>query len=215
MKSKTADSLNYRTLFSKSNEIYDAASRRKACKTYHSLWTTKSGQYHRFSEILHFIDNMDCSILDIGCGNGRLVEFLNYNGFTGKYTGVDINSNLLKEARHDFPGQEFVNADFFKKRIPLHDYVVMSGTLNANFGQDMDFVFNFIRRMHELSRKKSVFNAITEYVNFKEKEMYYINPAALIEYTVRNLSPKFEIRHSFVPYNFTMCIHKNIKWIPF
>lgn len=200
-------------LYRNNNKIYDKAFAETSDKNAHNACNNKASHYFRFSEILHFIDDTDCSILDIGCGNGRLLEFLNFNGYTGKYTGIDINSNLLGEAKKDFPGYSFKCMDFFESMIPKHDYVVLSGTFNANFGQDMAFIYKFIDRMFELSKKKIIFNAISSCVNFRQEEMFYIDPCELIRHSVEKLSPKYEIRHSFVPYNFTMCIHKGKQWV--
>src|SRR5665647_74780 len=46
-------------------------------------------------------------VLDFGCGNGRLLDFLSKKGIN--YTGVDISEKLLKEAQNHFqePGIEF------------------------------------------------------------------------------------------------------------
>lgn len=41
-------------------------------------------------------------VLDFGCGNGRLLDFLGKKDID--YTGVDISAKLLKEAQHQFRG---------------------------------------------------------------------------------------------------------------
>jgi len=50
-------------------------------------------------------------VLDIGCGNGRLRNFLPKNI---AYTGADISENLLKIAEKSFPNDDFFHADFSK-----------------------------------------------------------------------------------------------------
>lgn len=40
----------------------------------------------------------DASVLDIGCGNGTLARALAFQGFTGKYLGVDMSASLLEQA---------------------------------------------------------------------------------------------------------------------
>ena len=51
------------------------------------------------------------NILDAGCGNGRLVNWLRQNKFTGKYLGIDISSKLIKIAKKNFPKEKFEIAD--------------------------------------------------------------------------------------------------------
>ncbi len=49
------------------------------------------------------------SVIDVGCGNGRLLT-----GFKNKkinYLGVDFSQELIKKARLNFPGREFAEGD--------------------------------------------------------------------------------------------------------
>ena len=39
------------------------------------------------------------SILDAGCGNGRLVNWLRGNNFTGSYLGIDNSKSLIQKAK--------------------------------------------------------------------------------------------------------------------
>jgi len=75
------------------NEIADSFS-----GTRHSLW----------KDFDFFLPHYDASadILDFGCGNGRLLEFLEKHGY-GSYLGVDQSEKLIgiaraKHAKADF-----------------------------------------------------------------------------------------------------------------
>ena len=59
-------------------------------------------------------------VLDFGCGNGRLLEFLGKKGI--EYTGIDISAKLLKEAQNQFrgPGIEFQKISGLDS-LPLED----------------------------------------------------------------------------------------------
>ena len=46
------------------------------------------------------------SVLDAGCGNGRLVDWLRKNNFTGAYLGIDESDELIKRARNNFPKEK-------------------------------------------------------------------------------------------------------------
>ena len=50
------------------------------------------------------------SVLDLGCGNGRLLTFLKKEGYK-TYLGIDQSGELLKQARKEHPGMNFVEAD--------------------------------------------------------------------------------------------------------
>ncbi len=54
------------------------------------------------------------SILDLGCGNGRLLSYLQKHG-DFKYIGVDQSAGLLKHAKKNHPKAKFIEADISKK----------------------------------------------------------------------------------------------------
>ena len=64
------------------------------------------------------------SVLDIGCGNGRLLLGLPKKI---KYTGLDISDKLLKEAEKANPEHKFIETDITKSSIwhhlPQYDYI--------------------------------------------------------------------------------------------
>ncbi|MEJ2448989.1 MAG: class I SAM-dependent methyltransferase, partial [Anaerolineales bacterium] len=45
----------------------------------------------------------NCSVLDLGCGNGNVVTHLSENGFQGTYLGVDFSLGLLNQAEDSQP----------------------------------------------------------------------------------------------------------------
>jgi len=57
------------------------------------------------------------SVLDVGCGTGRFVEFFSQRG--GKVTGADTSENMLAKARKKSPMANFVKADIFS--LPFED----------------------------------------------------------------------------------------------
>jgi len=48
-------------------------------------------------------------ILDLGCGNGRLVELL--NEYKMNYTGLDYSQKIIEQAKKKYPNQKFIVAD--------------------------------------------------------------------------------------------------------
>ncbi len=55
-------------------------------------------------------------ILDLGCGNGRFFGFIDSKIPNIKYTGLDINNDLLQEAKNKY-GKRYKNAKFIKKDV--------------------------------------------------------------------------------------------------
>lgn len=73
----------------------------------------------RFWPELTFIKNhlpKTGKILDVGCGNGRLLELLDETALA--YTGIDFSDNMLKEAKRLHPDKNFILADALNLPFP-------------------------------------------------------------------------------------------------
>lgn len=180
------------------------------------MWPDMQKQYYRFSELVHFIGDLqseDMSILDVGCGNGELLRYLNFRGFRGTYVGIDFNEGLLEEARRLYPGSQFLSVEQYDRYEEKScTYALMSGIFNLAVGQDDGFVQAVIAKYFAIVERALVFNAVSRYVNFTDEKIFYFDLPATIDFAARNVSPVFEIRHGFVPHNFSMCIWKGDPW---
>jgi len=58
-------------------------------------------------------------VLDLGCGNGRLLKILKESNNNFEYLGIDFSKKLIIQAKKDFPNYNFKLADmnnlYFKK----------------------------------------------------------------------------------------------------
>lgn len=180
-------------------------------------WHNQQTQYYRFEMIKRYIPNdSDISILDIGCGNAEFFKYLNFTGFRGKYVGYDINENFIHASREIYKDNnaEFKVVDILEDNImDKFDYVILSGLFNNNYGQNDAWIKKMIDKMYQLANKKVIFNAISTYTNFKDKEMYYINPLDISDYIIRNLSAEIILEHGRLPYNFQIVINKDNSWV--
>lgn len=57
------------------------------------------------------------NIIDLGCGEGFLENFLLKKRYKAKITGVDINPNSIKYAQKNNPGVKFLVDDIFNLKI--------------------------------------------------------------------------------------------------
>jgi SAM-dependent methyltransferase len=83
------------------------------------------------------------SILDCGCGDGVLTEFLlsSHNDFS--YTGIDLSSKMLVCAKERFPGGKYIHCDFsnFDKNDGNYDSIVFNESLHY-FNNIMDILIH-------------------------------------------------------------------------
>ena len=74
-------------------------------------------------EMNFLVDNFvesDDKILDIGCGNGRLLKRL--RGKSVRYVGIDFSKALINEARNKFPGYHFQIANAINLPFPNNSF---------------------------------------------------------------------------------------------
>ncbi len=76
---------------------------------------TRDRAWPEFEILFPYIQKSD-KVLDLGCGNGRLQQFLSTNLTpSGCYFGLDISEKLLSIARQNFPKDHFFRSDFVSK----------------------------------------------------------------------------------------------------
>jgi SAM-dependent methyltransferase len=59
-------------------------------------------------------------VLDIGCGNGRLLQV--FNDIDIDYSGVDVSEKLIEEARVHYPNARFYVYDALKLPLPTNHF---------------------------------------------------------------------------------------------
>jgi len=204
----------HKQIIENSNKRYDESSEQFPFTSSAVFWDDPQTQYLRFHEIVkHLSLESDSTVLDIGCGNAELYKYLNFSGFRGQYKGVDINESLLVQAQTLYPNIDVQKLDILEQAMSgKFDYVVISGLFNLNYGQDMQWVEKMLVAMYDLASKKVIFNAISTYVNFKQEEMFYLDPLAIMDFSLKNLSSRISLEHGVLPYNYLMVIEKGENW---
>lgn len=83
----------------------------------------------RFYELMWLIPHLKGnSILDLGCGDGTLLELINKTSNIKKYYGYDISENLLKKVGSFVKTKKY---DFYKaESLPKTDNAVLFGVIN-------------------------------------------------------------------------------------
>jgi SAM-dependent methyltransferase len=160
-------------------------------------------------------------ILDFGCGTAHLYNFLLKNKeFKGHYTGIDIAENIIEYNKKKFFKNnkvKFLCGDILKKnslRLIKYDYVFISGTFNNKFKNNWLWMRKILKRLFSITKKAIVFNNLSTYVDYRDKNLFYVRPELVFEYCKLYLSNFVEIRHNYqikkkvIPFEFTTYVYK-------
>src|SRR4030042_3445697 len=122
-------------------------------------WQSQKAAEQRYLEITTLTDFNGKSVLDVGCGFGDLVAFINSKTENFSYTGIDLINEFILAARKKYPGFSFVMGDYFSDPLEeKFDIVVANGSLNSNVPDNYAFRKKAIKTMFDHARQAVIFN---------------------------------------------------------
>ena len=181
-----------------------------------SLRWTQEGQQAHYEAMLDIAPKVGGKkILDFGCGKGDFYHFLREKNIHVDYTGVDINANLIALARQKFPGARFGVCDIEQDTLNEEfDYIFLCGVFNLKV-QGIDDLIRFtLNKLFPCCRIGLAFNALSSHAPQKASELHYPSPEELLRFALENLSPFVVMRYDRIPYEFTMCVYRDLNAIP-
>jgi SAM-dependent methyltransferase len=184
-------------------------------------WPRQEDVAKRFKVILDIIkfDTMksdhQVSIVDIGCGLGHLLEFINEQAITSiEYSGLDISLKYIDRCKNIFPDHDFFCCDLLTEEFnKKFDFAVMNGLFTQKFSMEQDDMFTFLKlilkKVFPLVHRGLAFNVMSPYVDFKKDGAFHLEINQLSEFIITNLSRNFVIRHDYGLYEYTCYIYKD------
>lgn len=167
------------------------------------------GQQFRFAKLLAVGDLRGKSVLDIGCGIGDLYGFLRARCPEATYTGIDLVPEAIQFAAGKYPGVRFLCRDILKQGLDEQfDYVLMSAIFNNNLSDSDEFIREMLAQAFQACRIGIAFNFISTWVNFRDPELAYHDPAQVLSYCVEHLSRKVELSHHYQRCDVAMFVYR-------
>jgi len=131
-------------------------------------WSSREIQEIRFEILAGIGIQGGDSVLDVGCGFGDFKRWFERQGGELTYTGIDLSPDLLGEAEKRHAGASFLCGDLFDMDFEeaSFDWVILSGALNEQLGDQGKYARRVIKRMFALCRKGVAFNLLdARYLN--------------------------------------------------
>jgi ubiquinone/menaquinone biosynthesis C-methylase UbiE len=172
--------------------------RRKVVEDYDNIAkefdSTRKGEWENFSLILPYVKNNDY-VVDLGCGNGRLLNFLEKNRKI-KYLGVDNSKTLLELAKKHYNKALFLHADILD--LPIENNTVDKALAIASIHHipSKELRAKAIKEAYRILKNNGVF-ILTVWNLFQPKYKKYIWTARLK--CLFSLG-SYDLRDTFIPW---------------
>ena len=175
---------------------------------------SRSAQEKRFEALLALGDFDGRTLLDVGCGFGDFLEFLNERGIRPLYTGIDICEPMVERCRQRFNGSDatFIEADVLGFEPPArYDFVVASGIFGLESPVVRERIAPTLARMFSWSSEGLAVNFLSARAPRQAEGRVYLDPAAGLEMALA-LTPAVRLDHMYLPNDFTMYLFNTPAW---
>jgi SAM-dependent methyltransferase len=152
-------------------------------------------------------------ILDVGCGLGDLILFLNQKvGNNFSYKGIDISEDLIDSAKKEWSKEniKFEVSDIFEIRENDFDICLLSGALSYKIVDNEGYARSCIKRMFELSNDAIALNFLTSYVDFQVEKNHHYNPSDIFNFA-KTLTKYVNLIHDYPLWEFTIQMFKTAR----
>ena len=158
-------------------------------------------------------------ILDFGCGTAHLYDFLKKKKLNIYYTGIDIADKIIAYNKKKYKKNKkvtFINLDILtsKKNIGVYDYIFISGTFNNKIANNWIWMQKCLKYLFKKTKKLLAFNNLSFYVDYYDRNLFYIKPEKVFSFCKTNLSPyvtvinDYQIKRGIIPFEFTTLVYK-------
>lgn len=142
-------------------------------------WESEAAQKLRFEQLVGNIALNGKMILDVGCGTGNLLEYINSQFKEFEYTGIDVLPHMIKRAEGKNLNGKFICMDLFKNTPFANksfDVIFSSGIFNLNVGNNQEFLFDAVDIFQKLAKEAVAFNLLWEKSLDKNQRYFYFSP---------------------------------------
>ncbi len=196
----------YGDLFDKNGVSVDAVAS--------GLQVYKDLRYKKLSAIFSNDISKSISLHDVGFGLGHYQKYIveNFAEKEIKYSGSEVTESFVEYANKNLRG-EFFFRDLSVESFPdKYDYLIFGGTFyhlaGATPEEYEEYLVRTIKNAFAMCNKGVAFNLITEFVQYKQGDLFYADIHKLMQFIVSNLSRFITISHDYPLFEHTVFIYK-------
>jgi SAM-dependent methyltransferase len=179
-------------------------------------WNGNESQTIRFKELTKIINQSKFSLSDIGCGYGKLSEYLNLYFKNCTYTGYDLSLEMIKNAKLKYANSNinFLHINSLNE-IDCVDYSIASGIFSVKLNYTnkdwLSYIIETLKIINNNSSKGFSFNMLTKYSDLEcmKDDLYYADPLFIFDYCKKNFSRNISLVHDYNLYEFTILVRKD------
>lgn len=156
------------------------------------------------------------TLLDVGCGTGRLLDEIEASGRQDIfYRGVDLSPKLREAAKKKHPHADFICGDPFELPeiwSPPPDYVVFGGIFTCRLQMTEEEMTDYMIRLLRLAfahcRRGLVFNVMSEHVDWKREDLFHVPFDRMAQILQSNLNRNYIFRADYGLYEYAVYVYK-------
>jgi len=178
-------------------------------------YTSRESQEKRFKFLVEVGDLNGKSILDFGCGTGQLYAYLQAQGISVNYHGVEIVDEFIELCQSKYPSQRFGKLDDFEGKT--FDYIFVSGVFNNLTKNNREFYHLTLKKLFEMTRLGLSFNMMSAYVDYQDPGLFYEYPENIFSFLKKEITPyvtlrnDYEVKTGVIPFDFTVYAYRGGK----
>jgi SAM-dependent methyltransferase len=174
-------------------------------------WKDESSQRLRFEVLTRHLDlRGEPSLIDVGCGNGELLAFLQERGIAVRYLGIDVCPDMVAACQRRFGADSaaLASTSDLAARGWAADHVVASGNVKQAITDSVwhDYMQLAVREMYEACRLATAFNVMSARVDRRYDHLYYLDAARAPELADLCRTRRFLLDHSYPLFELTVAL---------
>jgi SAM-dependent methyltransferase len=175
-------------------------------------WFNNRTQEIRFLALSLLDDFNQKTVLDVGCGQAAFNNYLQSQGITAKYKGIDISPKMVTSVTNLDSGVDIECVDILDPKFQQKfDYIVSSGAFNRIVQDQYCYVNSILQKMFELANNGVAINLLSarspDNMKFPASFFYY-DPMKVMEICFA-ITKYVQLKHNYLPNDFTVFLYKN------